>query len=45
MHEFDDLWEFDPASMDSESAWKVAGHMPDSKCFNGIATLVSFGLS
>jgi hypothetical protein len=39
MHEFDELWEFDPAAMDSATAWKVAGSMPESKCFNGIATL------
>jgi hypothetical protein len=39
MHEFGELWEFDPAAMDSATAWKVAGSMPDSKCFNGIATL------
>ena len=39
MHEFDELWAFDPAAMDSADAWSVAGKMPSSKCFNGIATL------
>lgn len=41
MHEFGELWEFDPAAMESDTAWKVAGNMPDTKCFNGIATLGS----
>ena len=34
-HLFDELWVYDPGT----DAWRVVGHMPFHRCYNGIATL------